>query len=194
MAMTTGRNISAWPIEQITLEAIKPTDFVAPNFRAAELTRSDIAQRRGIGNGFETDEQLQAAVHLARHVLQPVRDAFGSYTPNSVFRSQALERALKGRPRAWVSTSQHIRGEACDIEVPGQTTLQLAKWCASQLATYDQIICECYDPRLGPNAGWVHVSLVPPWVGRPNRRKRLSYIRDPATGRMVYVDGFRATP
>jgi epoxyqueuosine reductase len=58
------------------------------------------------------------------------------------------------------------------------------------LPDFDQIICECYDPRKGPNSGWVHVSLLPPGAGR-NRRQVLSYVVDAASGRLVYVDGLR---
>ena len=188
--MSTDR--SQTPIEDFHLDAVAPRDAVCANFRVYELTRSELAERRGIDNRFETDAQLQAAVHLARRVLQPVRDAFGPFTPNSVFRSQALERALKQRPASWISTSQHTAGAACDIEIPGMPTLELAHWVVGHLADFDQVICECYDPRQGPNSGWVHISLKPPGAGA-NRRAELSYIRDPGSGRMVYVEGLRAS-
>jgi hypothetical protein len=178
-------------IADLHMDSLAPRDPVSPNFRFYELTRSDLAERRGIDNGFETEAQLQAAVHLARQVLQPVRDKFGSFSPNSVFRSQALERALKLRPASWISTSQHTTGCACDIEVPGVATLDLARWVVKNLTDFDQVICECYDPTKGPNSGWVHVSLKPPGRGA-NRRVELSYIRDLESGRMIYVEGLRA--
>ena len=174
-------------LDQFTLD-LPPRTLVAPNFRLYELTRSDLADRLGIDNSFDTVAQLRAAIHLARQVLQPVRDAFGSFTPNSVFRGQPLERALKNKPPTWLSTSQHATGEACDIEIVGMATLELAAWARDHLADFDQIICECYDPRKGPNSGWVHVSLKAPGSG-PNRRQCLSYVADPASGRLVYVSG-----
>jgi hypothetical protein len=177
-------------LETLRLADLEPGDLVAPNFRFHELTRSELASRRGIDNAFPGEREMRAAVHLAREVLQRVRDAWGSFTPNSVFRGQALERALKGRPSSWVSTSQHTQGCACDIEIPGTSTLELARWAADNLPAFDQIICECYDPRKGPNSGWVHVSLRAPGQG-DNRRRLLSYIRDPRTGRMTYVEGLR---
>ncbi|QID16540.1 hypothetical protein G3580_02190 [Nitrogeniibacter mangrovi] len=179
-------------LEGFHVAQLQPRDLVSPNFRAYELNRSMLAARQGIDNGFASDDILRAAVHLAREVLQPVRDAFGAFSPNSVYRSQALERALKHRPATWISTSQHTAGCACDIEIPGMATLDLARWAAAHLADFDQIICECYDPRLGPNAGWVHISLRAPGTGE-NRRNELSYIRHPDSGRMVYVSGLRAT-
>lgn len=184
-------DLSATPLEKITLNGLDPRTLVAPNFRAYELTRSDLASRRNIDNNFQNDAELRAAVHLARHVLQPVRAAFGSFTPNSVYRGQALERALKNKPATWLSTSQHARGEACDIEIVGMPTLDLAIWARDHLTEFDQIICECYDPRQGPNSGWVHISLKPPGSG-PNRRQCLSYVVDKASGKLVYVQGLRA--
>jgi hypothetical protein len=153
-----------------------------------ELTRSELADRRGINNYFPSDKELRAAIHLAREVLQPIRDALGKFTPNSVFRGHPLERALKNKPATWISTSQHSRGEACDIEIVGMSTLALAEWARDNL-TFDQIICECYDPAKGPNSGWVHISLKAPGTGE-NRGQLLSYIA--SHGKMVYVPGLVA--
>lgn len=185
-------DLTGMPLDRLVLAELRPRALIAPNFRAYELTRSELASRRGIANGFEQEAHLRAAVHLARQVLQPVRDAFGSFTPNSVYRSQALERALKNKPATWLSTSQHARGEACDIEIVGMPTLELAIWARDHLVDFDQIICECYDPRKGPNSGWVHISLKPPGSGL-NRRQCLSYVVDPGSGRLAYVNGLQAS-
>lgn len=183
-------DLSQVPLAQIDLASLPPQALIAPNFRAYELTRSDLAARRGIANHFACEQHLRSAIHLARQVLQPVRDAFGTFTPNSVYRSQALERVLKNKPATWLSTSQHASGEACDIEIVGMPTLKLAAWARDHLADFDQIICECYDPRQGPNSGWVHISLKAPGQGT-NRRQCLSYVPD-ASGRLVYVAGLQA--
>jgi hypothetical protein len=188
----TGKDLTHVAPERLRLADLDPQDRIAPNFRVYELTRSETADRQRIDNRFANDDELCSAVLLARHVLQPLRDAFGSYTPNSVYRGQPLERALKNRPSSWISTSQHAQGRACDVEIPGTPTLELARWASENLADWDQIICECYDPAQGPNSGWVHISLVPPGRGR-NRREKLSYVVDPATRRLVYVQGFRAS-
>ncbi|MBS1144874.1 MAG: hypothetical protein H6R14_2280 [Proteobacteria bacterium] len=178
------------PISQFTLANIRHDTRISPNFLIYELTRSELADRRGIPNHFASDQELRAAIHLAREVLQPIRDKFGSFTPNSVFRGHPLERALKNKPASWLSTSQHSRGEACDIEIVGMSTLDLANWAKDNLKDFDQIICECYDPTKGPNSGWVHISLKAPGTGE-NRRQLLSYIA--SHGKMVYVPGLRAT-
>jgi len=180
--------------ERLSLAQLNPQTQVAHHFKLYELTRSETAERRGVANQLTSDDCLRAAVHLANHVLDPIRQHHGRLSPNSVFRSQSLERVLKGRPAGWISTSPHTLGWACDVEVPGVPTLDLALWLSQALGNFDQIICECFNPAQGPNSGWVHVSLAPPWVGSPNRRELLSYVADPMTGRMVYVQGLQASP
>ncbi len=187
-----GKDYSQTPLDELSLARIGPDDRVARWFKLYELTRSETADRQRIDNRIPSDEVLRSAVNLAREVMDPLRDRFGSYSPNSVFRCQALERALKNRPSSWLSTSQHTLGWACDVEIAGMPTLDLAQWCAKNLAQFDQIICECYDPAKGPNSGWVHVSLVPPGRGS-NRKQSLSYVVDPRTGRLAYVSGLQAS-
>jgi hypothetical protein len=168
-----------------------PQDRVSANFRVYELTQSETAARLRVDNGFPGVKPLRAAVYLCRNVLQPLREEFGRFSPNSVYRCQALERALKKKPARWTSASQHTAGEACDVEIPGMATLALARWISRHLE-FDQLICECHDPAAGPNSGWVHVSLRAPG-GAPNRAQLLSYVMDPAKRRYVYVDGLRAS-
>jgi hypothetical protein len=184
----SDRDLSKVALDTLRIADCRPRDRISPHFRLYELTRSDIASRQGIANDFPGDAELHAAINLAREILEPVRAQFGAFTPNSVFRSQALERALKRKPSGWVSSSQHARGEACDIEIVGHPTIALAEWVADNVQVFDQIICECHDPAKGPNSGWVHVSLRPPGVGR-NRAQLLSYVRDPRSGAYRYVPG-----
>ncbi len=168
----------------------KHHDRVSKNFWFGDLTRSDLADRLGIRNSFTSVTHVRAAVYLCRSVLQPMRDEFGAFSPNSVYRCQGLERALKKKPPSWSSSSQHTAGEACDVTIPGVATLELARWVERNLE-FDQLICECYDPAKGPSSGWVHVSLRPPGA-RENRRQLLSYIFDHDRRSYVYVDGLRA--
>jgi hypothetical protein len=182
------RDLSTVALTALHLTDCGPRDRISRNFRAYELTRSDIAARQGIANGFPSDNEFRAAVHLARTVLEPVREAFGAFTPNSVFRGHPLERALKRKPSSWLSGSQHARGEACDIEIVGLPTIELARWVTTHIPQFDQVICECYDAAQGPNSGWVHVSIRPPGQGT-NRGEILSYVRDRTTGAYRYVKG-----
>ena len=185
------KDLTNVPWNRFPLDA-DPKDKVSKNFRFYELTKSDTDDRHNVDNSIKREKVVHHAIYLCRHVLQPVRDKFGRLSPNSVFRSQALERALKRKPKTWTSKSQHTKGQACDIEVVGKTTIALAKWVSENLE-FDQLICECYNSAKGPNSGWVHVSVVPASV-RPNRREILSYVMDPGKGKYVYVRGLQEDP
>jgi len=169
-------------IQSYTIDTPLPTK-AARNFALHELIISDTALRLGISNHFRCNRHVHNAVFLAREVLQPVRDRFGPYRPNSVFRCQQLERALKHKPDDWVSTSQHTEAEAADIEVPGVHNMRLAEWIRDNLE-FDQLILECHNPKLGPNSGWVHVSRR---MHGENRGEVLSMVM--AHGAYRYFDG-----
>ena len=167
---------------------LAPQDHIATNFRVYELDRSEVAARLEIDTRLPDDQTLQAAVRLAREVMQPIRSAHDRFSPLSVYRSQALERVLKKRPPDWISLSPHTRGDACDLRIPGLATLELAQWAAAHLPDYDEIRCECVDPTQGPAAGWVHIALRPADEG-PGRRQLQSQLRDPRTRRWILLDG-----
>ena len=106
--------------------------------------------------------------------------------------AMSLERGLKSKSSTGLGTSQHATGEACGMEIVGMATPELAAWARDHLADFDQIICECHDPRRGPNPGWALVSLKAPGSD-PNRRQCLSYVPDTASARLVDVPGLQAS-
>ena len=160
---------------------------ISENFKLYELTRSKTADRFNINNSIPSDHILKSAVYLTKNILQPVRDHFGKFTPNSVYRSNELDRVLKHKPLGWISKSQHPHGEAADFEIPGTTNYRLAMWILDNL-DFDQLILECYDPRRGPNSGWVHTSLKMPGYDK-NRYRVMTYMPDPKTNKLKYYPG-----
>jgi hypothetical protein len=80
-----------------------------------------------------------------------VRDKYGSFTPNSGFRTVELCKLVGSSEK-----SQHAKGEAADIEVVGTDNYELAEWIAKNL-DFDQLILEFYNSD-DPSSGWVHVS------------------------------------
>lgn len=73
----------------------KLSDF----FDYGELIRSDRATKDGLDNRVPEDELdiMERATYLAKEILDPTREAFGSFRPNSWFRGQQLEYALTGQ-------------------------------------------------------------------------------------------------
>lgn len=126
---------------------------MSKHFSIKELSKSQTALRLKIDNtpGPEETKNLEC---LAEAILEPVRAHYGKpYSPSSGYRSLALNRAIGSK-----DTSQHVKGEAVDFEVPGVSNIALACWVADNLDT-DQVILEFYSPS-DPKAGWVHVSYV----------------------------------
>ena len=123
---------------------------VSKNFSLKELTRSDTAIRKGIDNTPDTEQTINLT-HLAIFILQPVRDEHGTTMVNSGLRVLELNRAIGSS-----DNSQHVKGQAADIECTGISNLELARWIRDNL-DFDQVILEAYD-GVDPRSGWVHVS------------------------------------
>ena len=148
---------------------------LSKNFTLAEFTKSQTATRRGIDNTPE-GEHLEAAKELFENVVQAVRDKFGLTVINSGYRGPELNEAVGGSAK-----SQHCKGEAVDIECPGNSNYDVAKWIEDNL-DFDQLILEFYTPGI-PDSGWVHVSYKP----EGNRKSVLTAMRE--DGKTVYKTG-----
>jgi zinc D-Ala-D-Ala carboxypeptidase len=109
-------------------------------------------------NNTPNEEQINALRTLAENVLQPLRNLYGKpITVNSGFRSDKVNRSVGGS-----STSQHLRGEAADIDCGGDNRILYG--LIRDNLEYDQLINE-YDYK------WIHVSYT---TRRANRRKQIS--------------------
>ena len=149
---------------------------LSKNFSLAEFTRSQTATRRGIDNT-PMGQHLEAAKTLFEKVVQPIRDHFGPTRLNSGYRSPDLNKAVGGS-----KTSQHCQGEAADLEVPGVSNYDVAKWIEDNLE-YDQLILEFYTPGI-PNSGWVHVSY-----NHDGNQRKQSLTAMKENGKTVYKIG-----
>jgi hypothetical protein len=117
-----------------------------------EASASQYAERTGVAN--EPPSELFPAMQIVAHrILEPIRERFGSFSPTSWYRSPYVNRMIGGKPN-----SQHVKGEAVDVKIPGVPTRVLAEWCRDNIQ-YDQLILEYHDPAK-PYSGWVHISAV----------------------------------
>ena len=125
---------------------------LSENFSLVELTKSQIAERKGIYN-YPTPAHQVGLRSLCTNVLQPVRDHFGRVVSvSSGYRSEELCLAIGSK-----ITSQHAKGQAADFEIYGLSNKELADWINENL-DYDQLILE-YWREEDPNSGWVHCSF-----------------------------------
>lgn len=121
------------------------------NFSLHELSKSETALRMGFDNTPtpEAEANLKA---LCEHVLQPIRDHYGKGVKvNSAYRSPESNAAVGGS-----KTSDHCKGMAADIEIPGVPNAELAEYIKAN-HKFTQLILEFYTPGI-PDSGWVHVS------------------------------------
>ena len=151
---------------------------LSKNFTLQEFTKSQTAIRRGLDNT-PNGTHLENAKLLFANIVQPVRDHFGPTIINSGYRGPALNEAVGGS-----SKSQHCKGQAVDIEVPGVPTYDVAKWIEENLE-FDQLILEFYTPGI-PDSGWVHVS----YNDEGPRKSILTAMKE--NGKTVYKPGLIA--
>tara|TARA_R100000657_G_C4624820_1_gene74177 strand:+ start:97 stop:558 length:462 start_codon:yes stop_codon:yes gene_type:complete len=125
---------------------------LSDNFSLHEFTRSQTAIRHNIEN-VPNDKQIFNLRNLCVNVLQPVRDYFMKpMIISSGFRCVELNIKIGGS-----ITSQHVQGQAADIEVLDVGNLELSDWINKNVK-YDQLILEFHKPEEDPHSGWVHVS------------------------------------
>ncbi len=149
------------------------------NFTLEEMIKSETALRHGMDNT-PGENEIGNLKLLCEKVLQPVRDHFGKGVKvNSGFRHPDVNAKVGGS-----RTSDHTRGQASDIEIPGVPNAELAEWIKDNLE-FRQLILEFYTPGV-PDSGWVHVS----YVADDNKKEVLTATKK--DGKTVYLPGLVA--
>lgn len=122
---------------------------LTPHFTLEELTRSATAEQRGIDNT-PNEEVVENLQRLARNVLEPARQKFGApIIVSSGYRCGELNKAVGGKP-----TSQHLHGEAADLQVKGVRNLSKLYRILDDIP-HDQLLFETN----GNGTKWIHVSF-----------------------------------
>ena len=116
---------------------------LTPSFTLEELTHTDHREFDNVPN----EEELANLYRLA-DFLEQVKALLGGkpIIVNSAFRSAEVNRAVGSSDK-----SQHRRGCAADIRVPGMTPDEVVKAIVGSDLPYDQVIRE-FDR-------WTHVSI-----------------------------------
>lgn len=123
-----------------------------------EATTSQTAVRKGIKNE-PGDNELLAMQLVGIRVFDVIREHFK--TPlrvSSFYRSPELNSAIGGSSR----TSQHVKGQAIDIQGTGKVTNKMIFDYIKENLDFDQLINEY-------NYSWVHVS----YVSKEKNRKQI---------------------
>ena len=135
--------------------------MISKHISKKEATRSVTALRLGIDNT-PGPEELKNMELIAEKVFEPLREFVGGPIKiNSMFRNEALNKAIGGSIR-----SQHCQGRAIDLDdsygyMSNATMFNYIK----ETLSFDQIIWEFGTSE---NPDWVHVS----YVDEESNRKR----------------------
>ena len=123
---------------------------LSPHFTLDELTVTD---HREFDNS-PTQEEISNLQRLAQ-LLEQVKSALGGKPVmiNSAFRSKQVNDAVGSSDK-----SQHRKGCAADLRVPGVTPDEVVRAVIAAGLPYDQIIREFSDPVRG--GGWTHISIT----------------------------------
>jgi zinc D-Ala-D-Ala carboxypeptidase len=149
------------------------------NFSLHELTKSETAARHDMENN-PGPAEIANLTELAGKVLQPIRDHYQKGVHiNSGFRHPDVNAKVGGS-----KTSDHCKGQAADIEIPGVPNAELAEWIKDNLE-FRQLILEFYTPGI-PDSGWVHVSFV----DGDNKKQVMTATKK--DGKTVYLPGLVA--
>lgn len=128
---------------------------ISKNFSLSEFTKSATADKLNIDNSKVPEYVKNNIKELVYQVLQPLRDYIDKpITINSGYRCLKLNAAVGGVP-----TSQHVQGQAVDIEVDGMSSFEIAQAVLDLHLPYDQLIL--YND-------FVHIS-----IGTRDRRQLL---------------------
>jgi len=150
------------------------------SFTLSEMLKSNTANRKGIEEQYKpSKEVIDNLTNLCRKVLQPIRDSLEMpVRVTSGYRCEELNKAIGGS-----SKSQHIKGEAADIElwIRGQEKNailldEIINLSFRNEIEFDQLIIE-YPVNDVPK--WIHISYS------DNNRKQI-LIAERIGGKTVY--------
>ena len=148
---------------------------LSDNFSLSEFTKSQVALRNGIDNT-PNEEVIENLKPLCQNVLQPIRE----YYLMPVFISSGYRSAALNHKLGSSISSQHIQGQAADIEIFGVSNKELSDWINDN-CDFDQLILE-FHKEDDANSGWVHVSYK-----KDNNRKQYKRADRNEEGKVEYT-------
>jgi hypothetical protein len=144
------------------------TSKISKYLTLGEAVRSDTAKKLGLSN-LPNEKELEAIKNTAVKIFDPAREFVGGpLLASSFFRSPSLNKGVPGAS----TTSQHIKGEAIDIDCKrygNGTNMDVFRFIRDNL-DFDQLI---YEKGTDTEPAWVHASTK--LVGK-NRKQVLRTI------------------
>ena len=111
-----------------------PVDWgrkVSPNFTLGQMcptSKFHAGQNPTCQGSLSSDQLIRNLSAVAMNVLEPILARFGRVTVMSGYRSLAYNNALRRKGKGAARCSDHLKGMAVDIKVPGLSPAQVARW------------------------------------------------------------------
>ena len=141
---------------------------LSPHFTLQEMERSQTVIRHGTINKVDA-RQTKALMDLCMNVFEPLQSLVRKFTNIQLGLRNPIVNSLVGGS----TTSQHIKGQAADINVEGITSSELFDLIRNSSLPYDQVIDEF--------SSWVHISY------KPVQRRQAMLARKDGQNRTVYT-------
>lgn len=137
---------------------------LSPNFTLRQLSLGAVVSQYAIKaqNGLSEEDIICNLKNLAENVLEPLKAKYPNMMVTSGFRTGG-------------GTSQHLKGEAADIQFKNATRafyFEVAKWAKDNLP-YDQFLLEYKST--GTRLPWLHFSLT---RGRKQRSQVMTFFNN----------------
>jgi len=149
-----------------------PNQQLSAHFTLFEMLASQSAVRFKYDEQFDPPvEVIESLRQLCKNILEPLRIAINKpIRVSSGYRCLAVNKKIGGS-----KTSQHMFGEAADIQVFNMSVEQLFQFIRNEDLPFDQLIQE-FD-------SWIHVSF------RKNPRKQVLRAIKQGNGHTKYIPG-----
>lgn len=134
-----------WNRKRVLKKLDTDNNTFSENFALSEFVKTST----GVEN-IPGPEEIANLKALVDNILQPLRTAIGKpIKVTSGYRSELVNRMIGG-----AGNSQHVSGQAADIQVDGMTNQEIIDKVRELGLRYDQVIDEVKG-----NSSWVHITF-----------------------------------
>ena len=167
--------------ETPTTGPINTQERIGSYFNLSQLIYSQTAVEEKINNlpgvdpSYSKDIIINNLKNLMKNVGDRIYEKYPTMVISSAYRSLLVNKAIGGS-----NTSQHRKGMAIDIQIPGVNTSEVFNWIIANIPLWDQVIWEFPERGFPPEGSWIHISYG------DGQRKQKKIATSNATLKQIY--------
>jgi len=157
--------------ETPTTGPVNTQERIGSYFNLSQLIYSQTAVEERINNlpGVDPSYSRDTIINNLKNLMENVGDKIYKKYPtmviSSAYRSLLVNKAIGGS-----TTSQHRKGMAIDIQIPGVNTSEVFNWIIANIPLWDQVIWEFPERGFPPEGSWIHIS----YGGGQRKQKKIA--------------------